>query len=669
MKILHKIDEFLFHLFGVENSSANKEILFDKIRDYYTLDDTAPEIAEKDGFVEVKFDAELMEEKAKFNQVINLCEKGDYKAAKAILDELLSRNKTNSEYYRIYGQILSDEGDHESAINHLIDALKWDPENSHALIMMGNVYARDLDDVETAQKYYTKTLEVDPKNHIAANNIAGNLMNQKKLKEARYYFDKALEINSSYPNTHYGLALIEHMEGNKLKAFDRLVLSLRHNKPDNQLFNEGIGLARQIAREIEDETDDDRFINTYVTKLKKGSGKDIRIIEDDHIETTAKLEIAEIYKRSHHTVKHRSNIPGKIAVILHELIHLHYINQARKEGTNKYFGIKKNGIEKFKQSLKKWIAGLRKKGYPRDAVENVIKQMYDGLNLQVYNAPIDLFIEDEIHNSQPEIRPIHFAAYFNNILQAINATTSKDAVNLFPGQFISKSKIYSLVGALHFKELYGADLTSLFKGTKKDISTAQSLYREFNDYRHDRKPGEEYDLVENWGNDLGLTPYFKLIEDTTSLTETETNSTGTDKGENSVDDLLKNIEDDPLNLEGDQSEIDSEMAKFIESQKELGINTAVVLYMVDALNYFKKLPKEKIREVAFEIAMNGRMGINPGEKGYKVTNIPGKEFTGYHLLAYYYVSWALAIPEMVSQLQMPYEKEYELALKVWDGAK
>ena len=42
--------------------------------------------------------------------------------------------------------------------------------------------------------------------------------------------------------------------------------------------------------------------------------------------------------------------------------------------------------------------------------------------------------------------------------------------------------------------------------------------------------------------------------------------------------------------------------------------------------------------------------------------IKDKTFSGYHILAYYYVSWSLAIPEMVSQLNLPYEAEYKMAL-------
>ena len=46
--------------------------------------------------------------------------------------------------------------------------------------------------------------------------------------------------------------------------------------------------------------------------------------------------------------------------------------------------------------------------------------------------------------------------------------------------------------------------------------------------------------------------------------------------------------------------------------------------------------------------------------------IPRHLFSGYQILAYYYVMWKVAIPEMVASLQLPFEKEYELAKTMKD---
>ena len=62
------------------------------------------------------------------------------------------------------------------------------------------------------------------------------------------------------------------------------------------------------------------------------------------------------------------------------------------------------------------------------------------------------------------------------------------------------------------------------------------------------------------------------------------------------------------------------------------------MFMVDALQYFDNKPLDEIKKVALEIAMLGTQGINPAKDNYILSSISSKKFSGYHLLAYYYVS-------------------------------
>jgi hypothetical protein len=103
------------------------------------------------------------------------------------------------------------------------------------------------------------------------------------------------------------------------------------------------------------------------------------------------------------------------------------------------------------------------------------------------------------------------------------------------------------------------------------------------------------------------------------------------------------------------------MKKFLDSHTSPEINHAVAMYMVGAIEFFKPMAKPKVKELAFEFATLGMSGIDPKTDGYSIPSIKNKSFTGYQALAYYYVSWATAIPEMLAQLQMPFDKEYELA--------
>ena len=104
---------------------------------------------------------------------------------------------------------------------------------------------------------------------------------------------------------------------------------------------------------------------------------------------------------------------------------------------------------------------------------------------------------------------------------------------------------------------------------------------------------------------------------------------------------------------------------FLNLRKQIGTNMAVVMFMVDALEYFEGMSKEKIKNIAFEIALQGTQGYHPEKKNYRINLIPNKEFSGYHILAFYYVSWALTLPEMLPELHLPYDDEYKLATSLF----
>jgi hypothetical protein len=90
------------------------------------------------------------------------------------------------------------------------------------------------------------------------------------------------------------------------------------------------------------------------------------------------------------------------------------------------------------------------------------------------------------------------------------------------------------------------------------------------------------------------------------------------------------------------------------------------MYMLGAMEYFDTLEPGDVHRIALEIAMVGVTGIHP-EKKYSIKSMPNKEFGGYQLLAWYYVSWARAIPEKLEHLGLPFSKAYENALQMYNA--
>lgn len=606
----------------------------------------------EDGWVKINIDTKsIISEESEYRKIVSLCEQRKYEAAKPLLTALLKKNPSNSEYHRIMGQIISDEGNQEEAINYLIDALRWDSKNGWALLMMGNIFAKYKDDVPTAMKYYDQALIANPNDHITINNIGANLLQQGRIKEAKKYFWDAIRINNKYPNTHFALGMIAEMEADMQSAFYSTIQALKLNKNKDVLYQNSVRQAFNIANKIISSEVGKAIYREYRLKLELDGDRKIDIVQDEEIPTAAKFEFAENYERETHVVRFKPSYRAVEHLIMHELVHLDFVIQARKNDLNQLFISTQSHKTQFISSLEPTIRKFNKMGISEKSIADYCSNLFEGMNRQILNTPIDLFIEQFLFDEFPDLRAYQFISLHTLIQEGLKAVTDKKIVELSPKDIISKSKVYNLVQAMQFKEHYGIDLITEFKATIDELKLANDFYEEYLQYKEDKEPGEEYELVLHWAEDLKLDKNFELVNEKEYRTK-----------RNNIDNLLSSIEKDPFDLESNDPYKKREMEKFQKSQQGIGTNMAMVMFIVDALQFFDGMPKEEIKKIAFEIAMQGTHGYSPDKNNYRINSIRNKTFSGYHILAYYYVSWAMAIPEMLSQLQLPYDEEYKLAL-------
>jgi Tfp pilus assembly protein PilF len=651
MQIIHRIDDFLHTIFP--NIKDENQII-NVMEDFYTYGLNKPKVKIDNGFVIVDIDiVSIASQENDFKKAISFCENGKFAEAKPLLENLIKQNPTNSECHRIIGQIYSDEGDQDEAINSLIDALRWDSKNAYALVMMGNIFAKFKNDIETAMKYYDQALIAKPDDNITINNIGANLLQQKKHEEAKKYFYKALSLDGKYPNTHYAIALIANEEGDLNSAFYSFIQTAKHSKKNDFFYKKGIEEAYQVANNIFQENNGKNIFRKFRVSLEQKSGFEIDIVKDESIATAAKIEFAENYDREKHIIKFKDSIPAYEHLIMHELVHLDFVLDAQEEENNLLFVTTQQHKNKFLKSIDASLKKLKQKGISDDGINSYGSGLFAGVNSQIFNAPIDLFIENYLYIEHPDLRPYQFVSLLNLVQDGLKAVTDKQVLELTPKEVVSKTKIYNLVGALQLKDLYAIDFISEYKATKIELDTANKFYQEYLEYKEDKKPAEEYELVQNWADDLKLNDYFELIGE--NQYRQRSNIDGF------IDDLNKN----PFGTDEKDPVKEKKMETFLEKQKEIGLNMAVVMFMGGALQFFEDKTKDEIKKIAFEIAMQGTQGYDPNVKNYKLSSIPNKDFTGYQILAYYYVSWSIAIPEMLEQLQLPFDEEYKLALTMF----
>jgi hypothetical protein len=168
--------------------------------------------------------------------------------------------------------------------------------------------------------------------------------------------------------------------------------------------------------------------------------------------------------------------------------------------------------------------------------------------------------------------------------------------------------------------------------------------------------GDEYDLVGVVAEEVELLDFLNIVN------ENEYNI--------SPEEALYRQTEDAAKLHPVDETIDANQQFYETHSKSNPTETMMMsMYMLGAMQDLDKFSARDVHKIAIEIAMVGVNGISPNNKGYKIPSIPNREFGGYEFLAWYYVSWARAIPEKLSSLGLPFHDAYESALQLYNNKK
>lgn len=603
--------------------------LIEELIEFYRYRPYTPKVWIDDDLAYIEIQDELIaRDEAKYNKVVSLCENGKFKEAEPKLRKLLEASPTVSEYNRLYGQILSEQGKQEEAVKYLTEAIKWDYNNLWAFVMLGNIYMKHFQDLDKAMKFYERAAKIDPKNAILINNIGANLASRGKLDEALKYFYQARSSDPDYPNSYYGIALVQERKNLLEDSIEWAAECMKRSPKKDALYNQALQTALESASFYERNFDAFSTDWKISMKIQEETGKRIDFVRDENLSTAAQVQIAEYHDRDHHIIKFNPKHPGHQHLFVHEAMHIIFASRARAAGRNKLYTNTNAMRESFIRDNEQTIMKLVQKGYPEENVGKYITDFYKGLNMQLFNTSVDLLIEDTIYKEHPKLRPIQFLSLYSIVKAGVDACTSKKARELSPRKHLSNSRVLNALTARHLESMYGVkmeeDLNCDFDERKK----VDRLYQDYMDTKKSFKPGDEYDLVDKNARVLGLEKYYALVLE-------QDYKQG--KGSKTTD---------PIKASGKQ------------------LNMAVVMYMVSAINHLLEENRETVRKIAFEIAEKGRGGIDldSTEMDQTLVNVPGKMFTGLQLTAWMYVSWKFIEPGM--DLALDYDDEYDTAVKL-----
>ena len=314
-------------------------------------------------------------------------------------------------------------------------------------------------------------------------------------------------------------------------------------------------------------------------------------------------------------------------LLAHEMEHIVLEQDARQAKRNKFFMTTPTTREHSIRSVGDHILKLKKQGYSEDRLSSIIPEIISGLCLQLFNCPLDMFVEYNLYDKYPSIRPSQLVCLHQFNQEAMNVFTSQDIKRLTPPFMYRASITLNCATALFVDNLFKGrtDYAAPYK-TSEVFQAGRQLFDIWKKRCADFHPGDEYDVVDEYARLLKLQKWY-IWGDEISCATTAPSDTETPR--------------------------ESVTADLPEAYS----------YCLDALKRFDGKSRDEIFKITSEVGLLGTKGIDhttPG-KTYTLKSFSSETFTGMHLLCLMYVGFKIIEPGLDTGLD--FKEAYELALE------
>jgi tetratricopeptide (TPR) repeat protein len=456
---------------------------------------------------------------------------GNYDKAISLWKRVLELNPSFHKARRDLAMSCMETGDIEGAKNHLIEVLRLNPGDAWGWVVLGNLYAKNEKDWATAEKFLRRALEIAPNDSWALNGLAAMTSQRGQTEEAVKLFEQAISSNPELPNPYYGLGFTFQRTGQLVlsaSALDRLFLNARmQDARSKHVFEQARTLYGAVQDELVKQQHSNAFkaVENFRAELEQLSGYPVRLTDGEFKDkTSATIQMAWKHGRDHHLITFRSSLPedSRTHQMAHELTHLQLEAEARKAGKNRFFVTTGKTEQSALQRLENDIRNLQRKGFPADASQDLVTALIRGLAGFLFNCPLDMLIETRLRERMPALASTQFVALRMGVQDALDSNTHPQVLEVTP-KFILRAGL-ALNGAycLFLDDLYrGACNYAAHYQRSEAFPLSQRLFQHWRRRSSQLGPGDEYVLVDEFAEIVGLRDWYEWKIDPGAHTVTE----------------------------------------------------------------------------------------------------------------------------------------------------
>ena len=276
-------------------------------------------------------------------------------------------------------------------------------------------------------------------------------------------------------------------------------------------------------------------------------------------------------------------------------------------------------------------------GVTKEMISKWVSQTLEIVCIRVFNVPLDMVIEHRLYDRYEALRASQLVSLYAMYSEALPTLREKRLREMTPAKAFRPLLSLDRAFALFLDSLYGARVN--FAHEYRNDSAGFGGPRVFNLWQRAMRnfgPGDEYRLVDDVAEYLGITGWFTWQDDETSAMQ-------------HVGDLEAQTPSGPTNVE-------------LLKQKE----PAVMMYCLDGLQKFADLTNDEVFRIAGELSLMGQSGLDyaSSDQKYTLDSLPGN-FSGLHLLSLMYVAFQRVDASL--DLDLPFEEPYQAALGLFQA--
>ena len=181
---------------------------------------------------------------------------------------------------------------------------------------------------------------------------------------------------------------------------------------------------------------------------------------------------------------------------------------------NKFFATTPSSCENAYRVISGEMRKLEKTGFPGQEIAKIRQMMVEGLGNFLYNCPLDMVIERHLRDTFKLLQPAQFLSVSLLAQEAWQTNNHPEVRGMTPRKILNATLALNGAYGLFLDDLFqGASEFALPYRSAETFAMSQRLFKHWQEHSRHLGAGDEYGLVDEFADMLGLRDWYEWQPD------------------------------------------------------------------------------------------------------------------------------------------------------------